>query len=264
MRLIATLRGMSSRGRKKLFLWTTLGPLSCIIPATAINLGLFAGFGEQTLWRAVISAVINPIILAGPLFFYLSLKLRELAVANHKLKEAAATDFLTGCLNRGSFSAQVENHLNKKSDEDQPRGALLVIDADHFKKINDTFGHHEGDVALKSIATAIRSTVRRDDLVGRLGGEEFGVFLPNANEEVARIVAERIRSAICNLSFMPKGQPCPLTVSVGCATFARQVDFSELFRLADERLYKAKEAGRNRVQYALINQAAPAGVISLH
>lgn len=264
MRLIATLRNMTPRGRKKLFLWSTLGPLGCIIPATAVNLGLFASLGDEALRRAVISAVVNPIILAGPLFFYLSLKLRELAVVNYKLAEAAATDFLTGCLNRGSFSTQVEQCLSETAEGSEPRGALLVIDADHFKKINDTYGHHEGDVALKTIANAIRTTVRRDDLVGRLGGEEFGVYLPNANEEVAKIVAERIRSTICALSFMPQGKPCPLTVSVGCATFARRTDFSELFRLADERLYQAKEAGRNRVQYAFINQMAPAGVVALH
>lgn len=138
-----------------------------------------------------------------------------------------------------------------------------MIDADHFKKINDRFGHYEGDVALKVIAQAIRSTVRRTDLVGRLGGEEFGVFLPGASQSGARMVAERIRQNDSRAAFRPASKAWQLSVSVGCAAFERRIGFSVLFRIADERLYEAKSAGRNRVMLTRVELGKPQ-VVALH
>ena len=127
-------------------------------------------------------------------------------------------------------------------------GALLVIDVDHFKRINDSFGHDSGDEALKVIAETIRGAVRAVDLVGRIGGEEFGVFLPGTDPNRTLAVAERIRAAISAAEFSPTGSRVGLSVSVGGATFADQASFSELFRRADQRLYAAKLNGRNRVE----------------
>ncbi|WP_246248905.1 GGDEF domain-containing protein [Chelativorans alearense] len=263
MRLLASLRGMSARGRIKLTYWTILGTAGCIVVAVSINYTLFLSFDEAVRKRAVLSAVVITILLAAPLFFYLTLKLRELAIVNYKLADAAATDFLTRCLNRGSFSARVEKWLADGGDDEAVAGALLVIDADHFKKINDRFGHYEGDMALKAIAHAIRSAVRKTDLVGRLGGEEFGVFLPGATERGAASVAERIRQRVNRVAFRPGGEICPLSVSVGCAAFTRRVGFSELFRVADERLYEAKSAGRNRIMLTRIEVDQPPA-LALH
>ncbi|UUP17143.1 putative diguanylate cyclase YedQ [Nitratireductor thuwali] len=256
MGLLATLRGMSAKGRWKLASWTIIGTAGCVGVAIIINVMFFRAFGEEVLTRALLSAIIIPIVLAGPLFFYLTLKLRELVIANYKLADAAAIDFLTNCLNRGAFSKHVEDWLiHRGGEECLASGALLVIDADHFKKINDRFGHHEGDVALKAIAGAIQSVVRKDDLVGRLGGEEFGVFLPGATEHAAAGVAERVRQAVCDVAFLPRGKECKLSVSIGCAAFDRKTGFSELFRVADERLYEAKNAGRNRVVLGALGEA---------
>jgi diguanylate cyclase (GGDEF)-like protein len=97
--------------------------------------------------------------------------------------------------------------------------------------------------------------VRSGDLVGRLGGEEFGVFLPGANDVNAADVAERIRRAIAEAAFLPNGASCPLSVSVGGAVYEARIDFSDLFRVADQRLYQAKEAGRNRVQLSGATEA---------
>ncbi len=157
---------------------------------------------------------------------------------------------------RGVLVAGRRTAPAQRRQEAEGAGALLVIDADHFKAINDRFGHGQGDEALRIISRAIRNSVRGGDLVGRLGGEEFGVFLPGANEMNAADVAERIRRAIADAAFLPNGARCPLSVSVGGAVYEVRIDFSDLFRVADQRLYEAKEAGRNRVQ---LSSAAKAG-----
>ena len=243
------LRKISVRSWIKLARWTVLGTLGCMVVSLAFNYVAFADFPYDARRQGLVSAAIIPIILAGPLFFYLTRKLRELKIVNHKLNVLASTDSLTACLNRGAFSSQVDERLLRAGGrKPDGAGALLVIDADHFKAINDRFGHGQGDEALRIIARAIRTSVRSGDLVGRLGGEEFGVFLPGANEANAADVAERIRRAIADAVFLPNGARHPLSVSVGGAVYDARIDFSDLFRIADQRLYEAKEAGRNRVQ----------------
>jgi diguanylate cyclase len=247
---------LSARSWHKLARWTVLGTLGCMVVSLAFNYMAFRGFTPDAMRQALISAVIIPVILAGPLFFYLTLKLRELKIVNHRLNVLASTDTLTSCLNRGAFSAQVDERLLRAGGrKPEGAGALLVIDADHFKSINDRFGHGHGDEALRIISRAIRTSVRSGDLVGRLGGEEFGVFLPGASEANAADVAERIRRAIAETAFLPNGARHPLSVSVGGAVYDARIDFSELFRIADRRLYDAKEAGRNRVQLSCPTEA---------
>src|SRR5690606_16976246 len=116
-------------------------------------------------------------------------------------------------------------------------GALLVVDADHFKSINDRFGHASGDAALKLIAAAIRASVRASDIVGRLGGEEFGVFLPGAGHAEAHRIAEAVRQAVQMIEFDAGDERCTLSVSVGGAVSGQAIGFGELFRSADQRLY---------------------------
>jgi diguanylate cyclase len=264
--LVARIERISVRGALKLAGWTLSGTLGCLGIALLYNWLSFRHMGEEALRQSLISATVLPIILAGPLFCYLTLKMRELAIANHRLHRLASTDALTACLNRGAFSAIVGEWLDTEPADTERTCALLVVDADHFKNINDNHGHDQGDEALKIIAAAIRSAVRDGDLVGRLGGEEFGVFLPGASEVSARAVAERIRISVSKSEFKPRDRRCTISVSVGCATLERPSDFSELFRVADERLYMAKRAGRNRVVAAHIseNAAETARVLALH
>jgi diguanylate cyclase (GGDEF)-like protein len=189
-----------------------------------------------------IASFLLPIILGGPVMFYMQLRSAQLAEANRKLETLAATDWLTDCLNRRAFTTRVDTALSSANTDGH---SLLVIDADHFKTINDRFGHHRGDEVLQLIAAAIRANVRDGDLVGRLGGEEFGVFMHGANEIVAMHVGERIRKAI-NALFVRSGDIAQrLSVSIGGATFAGDIGFAELFRVADQRLYEAKRQGRN-------------------
>ncbi|MCV0394398.1 MAG: GGDEF domain-containing protein [Rhizobiaceae bacterium] len=242
---------MSRQGWWQLARWTVLGTLGCIAISVAYNAIVFWNYPSAAFRQGLLSAIVLPIVLAGPLFFYLTLKLRELAIANHKLTVLASTDSLTGVLNRGAFAARVGALLERPAGASAASaGAFLLIDADHFKAINDHHGHEHGDQALRLIAAAIRTTVRKNDLVGRLGGEEFGVFLPGATYANAMAVAERIRTQIEQTPFRPDDRLSRLSVSIGGASFQGGRGFDELFRIADERLYVAKHAGRNRVSMA--------------
>jgi diguanylate cyclase (GGDEF)-like protein len=185
-----------------------------------------------------------PTALGGPILLFLQVRSAQLRVANRRLEALASTDWLTGCLNRRAFTSRVGSSLDKPAGA----GTLLVIDADHFKTVNDRFGHDRGDEVLKLIAGAIRDGTREDDLVGRLGGEEFGVFLKGAGFEAASGIAERIRAGVNALFVTSEGAAQRLSVSIGGAVCAGDGNFAELFRVADRRLYAAKHAGRNRVE----------------
>lgn len=165
----------------------------------------------------------------------------QLAATHRRLAEKASRDDMTGMLNRESFFAALDGS-RRRSD----RGALLIIDADHFKKINDNFGHLTGDDALLEIAAAISRGVRSGDILGRIGGEEFGAFLIGATEAEAAVVAERVRREVEQVRFQPAGEAhVPLTVSIGGTVCSLGATVSELMRVADRCLYEAKNRGRN-------------------
>lgn len=251
-----------SRLAQSVFLrWTVWATLWCLFVSTAYRLADSYGLGGHEFRQGLPAAAALAVILTGPILAFLAYRLRELAAANRRLGVVASTDSLTSCLNRGAFSSRVDERLSEEGRHQRRiRGALLVIDADHFKQINDSYGHDTGDEALRVIAGAIRGQVRKGDLVGRLGGEEFGVFLPGATQENALGVAERIRRSISEIAFRPGGRPHQLTVSVGGVSFEDQLGFVELFRIADRRLYQAKHSGRNRIELTHI-QAYDASVL---
>ena len=198
--------------------------------------------------QGLMISIIMPVALGAPMMFYLTLRHEQLRHANGQLELLATTDWLTNCLNRGAFTQRVTRDLERRMAQiDADGGALLVIDVDDFKAVNDRFGHQQGDEALRLIADTIRACVRASDIVGRLGGEEFGIYLGGADLFIADHVAERIRRAVSELSFMPQATSCPLSVSIGGAAFASRAAFSDLYRLADQRLYDAKNTGRDRV-----------------
>lgn len=175
----------------------------------------------------------------------------QLAAAHRRLEEKASRDDMTGFLNRETFFAALER-TRRESD----RGALLIIDADHFKTINDRFGHLTGDTALLEIAAAIGRSIREGDVIGRIGGEEFGVFLVGASNSEATLVAERIRREVELIRFKPQDESTvPLTVSIGGTPCALDAGVSDLMRAADKRLYEAKNGGRNK---AIFDGAAAA------
>lgn len=205
-------------------------------------------------WAA---AILIPIVMSGPIFYLFADRLRELAVAHHELAIIASQDSLTTCLNRGAFVTLVDAYLSQVNAANPVGGAMLVIDVDNFKIVNDRFGHSTGDQALRLIVTAIKEGLRPDDLVGRVGGEEFAVFLPRVDDATAVGVAERICHQVSSATFTPMGTQERLSVSVGGVSFVGSMPFDELFKAADAKLYKAKHNGRDRVEFgSSILQAA--------
>jgi diguanylate cyclase (GGDEF)-like protein len=238
----------SPRGWGRVWLWTVLGTLCCVSVALYVDSFNFPNLTDAELTRAILVDIFVPTVLASPMLLFFTSKLRELAVAHHELSVIAATDSLTAVLNRGAFTALVDGYLAAlRRDQRQSAGALLVVDADNFKAINDSFGHDHGDEALRIIARTIKSILRSTDLVGRIGGEEFGIFLPGSSPEQSEAVAERIRQSVSEAAFAPNGEQRTLSVSVGGVLFDRGFSFGELFRVADQQLYAAKQNGRNRV-----------------
>lgn len=240
---LTALQSWSSVGR-----WTLFGTLACVLVSVLFNALFFDDLGYEALRRSIISATVLPVALGLPLFCYMSMRIRGLAISNVRLGMVARTDSLTACLNRGAFTAKVSLLLAQR--KPGSTGALLMIDADNFKAINDLFGHDAGDEALTIIARSIRTILRAGDLVGRMGGEEFGVYLPGVDQRGAEAIAERIRRSVNLAAFAPEGRQRPLSVSIGGAVFEGPASFAELFRIADQRLYGAKQAGRNRTTVA--------------
>jgi diguanylate cyclase (GGDEF)-like protein/PAS domain S-box-containing protein len=163
------------------------------------------------------------------------------------LQKQATLDELTGLPNRRAFTDTAEN-IFRASDT----VSLFILDVDHFKKINDTYGHDTGDEVLKALAGAGRAFARQLDIFARLGGEEFVAVLPETDLEQARVIAEKLRVTLEQQSFVyawSKGKAIPFTASIGVATrLPGEAEVSTLLKRADLALYRAKEAGRNRVE----------------
>ena len=170
--------------------------------------------------------------------------------ADRRLLELATVDVLTGLLNRGAFDREFAREFERARRYRRPL-TLLLLDIDHFKRINDGFGHPVGDRVLAQIGRIIRANVRTCDLAGRYGGEEMAVLLTETGPSGAGIAAERIRAAVANMGFATSGSPIPVTVSIGIGTVwpeCKSVD--SLVSVTDEALYAAKAAGRDRVEVA--------------
>ena len=166
-----------------------------------------------------------------------------------ELRELAATDALTGLPNRRHFMLQLGSELARVQRQPGLKSALLMLDLDHFKLVNDTYGHGVGDAVLRHFAELAGNEMRKVDTLGRLGGEEFAILLPDTDLPGAQFVAERLRQRLEASAFFSKGQPVPLTVSVGIG-LVDPADHSLEAVLArcDQALYVAKRKGRNRVE----------------
>jgi diguanylate cyclase (GGDEF)-like protein len=165
-----------------------------------------------------------------------------------QLYDASVTDALTGAHNREHLDTQLRSELSfarrHKADV-----SLAFFDVDHFKKVNDTYGHQGGDAVLVSLANAIRGMIRNEDVFARYGGEEFALILRGIDGNGAAIVGERLRERVEAMRVNFEGRVLTVTVSVGCASFAELDEKTPeaLVSTADKRLYAAKHAGRNRV-----------------
>ena len=165
------------------------------------------------------------------------------------LKSRAETDPLTGLANRKTVLQSVDNEIERAMRTQRPL-SFLMYDLDHFKAVNDRYGHPSGDLVLQGIADIAMSTFRKIDTVGRLGGEEFLVVLPESDQTAARIAAERFRSAVAENKFVAGDQRIEITISIGVfapETVTSFVNVQTVMQATDKALYEAKNAGRNCV-----------------
>ncbi|MBP76956.1 MAG: diguanylate cyclase [Pseudomonadales bacterium] len=175
---------------------------------------------------------------------------RQLESANTKLQELALRDGLTGLLNRRYWESCLEREFARHQRYDNPV-SLVIFDIDHFKRVNDTYGHQTGDEVIRSVAEITSRLARETDFAGRYGGEEFVVLLPGTHLDGAAQFAERLRQAVEQQVLDYQGSPLSYTISLGVATISDDMaNYQILLERADKALYASKEQGRNRVTLA--------------
>jgi diguanylate cyclase (GGDEF)-like protein len=231
------------------------GLLETLTIATALHLLLASGDGESALllyYGLPLSMVAAAVLIA----LGVADRLRDQRLALTDAERRAQSDALTGVLNRRSLLERLDGACLRARARGLPI-ALLFIDLDHFKQINDSHGHPAGDACLKSIIGPIQAELRQSDVIGRYGGEEFVVILSSADAAAAQPIAERIRQRVAEISVPGFGAPIHLTCSIGIATSDMLGVWGEhLIARADEAVYAAKRCGRNCVQIAAPTPAA--------
>ena len=198
----------------------------------------------SSIWVTVFA--IELVLYAIGTVFVIFMLVSERTVTLHK--NAASMDPLTGMFNRRGFAEATSRVIEREANAGRP-ATVLIFDIDHFKSINDRFGHPAGDEILKLFAAVIVNTLRITDLSGRIGGEEFAALLPCSLEEGV-IAAERVREAFERSGIVDESGPVDTTVSIGVAGGPAGTELEVLLVAADAALYKAKRGGRNRVEVA--------------
>lgn len=201
---------------------------------------------DQNRNTIVSSALATAFLTSTPATFFFLFLLRKMNEINLQLGHKLRYDDLTGILNRKAFFGDFSRYCDEKPEHQTD--ALLVIDADYFKKINDTHGHGIGDDVLVKISNAMHRSVRSTDKVGRIGGEEFAIHLRNVSKELAEEIAERIRGNVKKAAGEIEIPDLELSVSIGLVSYGEKRKLKDLMLVADQLLYKAKESGRDRVE----------------
>ena len=205
---------------------------------------------------------LEPLIVPERIYQYFALLYPSLVVAaatglilmafdrlKDELEYLVSHDALTGAYSRRGFMNLAEIEISRAL-RMQRDTALMVLDLDHFKQVNDRFGHPVGDLVLRKFTDIARLCLRREDLLGRFGGEEFMVLLPDTSPAASLVVAERIRSAVLATRVAAGQQQVRFTVSIGVANAAGRGTLEDMLKLADRAMYLAKSRGRNRVEVA--------------
>ena len=184
-------------------------------------------------------------------------RIEELEQFLSEARREAATDPLTGLANRRAFDAALLDLAGAAMDSGQAL-AVLIADVDHFKTVNDRWGHDTGDAVLRMVASCLRQGVRGRDIVARHGGEEFSVILPETTLDGAEAVAENLRTGVCqsHLALEASNNVLTVTISVGVTTYVAGEKLSETLARADRALYRAKQGGRNRTAVAARSESA--------
>ena len=218
-----------------------------VIMTETILLSLYLSFGDAAFDKryAFYIAAIVPVLVAMPTCFITARMALQLSRVHAQLRQLAETDELTG-LTQPTFFLRRSHQVLSDAQEANQTISLLVIDADYFKQLNDTYGHATGDAALQFITERLTSCVRKSDLVCRLGGEEFAVLLPGMSEEHASKLADRILEKVSSQPMVCDNMIIEMSVSCGIADTGISYKMTALFKAADDALYAAKDSGRNR------------------
>jgi diguanylate cyclase len=233
------------KGKREVWIFTALiTAISVLIPLAivAVTLGLSPeAYGVKHIlpWLAIAGLI--PLFITPPIAYVVLNILRVQADMIRRVDARIMFDMMTGLYNR--------NHFLDSMRGAQANGPIMIVDADHFKLINDTRGHAVGDEALRILANAIKQCVRSAGIVGRLGGEEFGVFMPGKTRAEGHAMADAICACIRTLSPMIAGAPVHLSVSIGCGYHRHADVIGHSLKVADDLLYRAKEKGRDRAQW---------------
>ena len=246
--------------KNKHFLPTTGGPGERVVFTRKIRLRMesllvlpLIAKGDQAIGTFTLASK-RPERFGGDVREMLGVIVNQVAVSidnakmYQRLQELATTDGLTGLCNRRSFQERLDEALVRAARR-HSRVSVVMADVDHFKKINDTYGHPVGDVVLRRVSQILAAAVRNVDVVARYGGEEFALVLPESNLETALFVGEKLRKLVEEHEFVFEQKRMPVTFSGGVAEMKKEHDNPLAFlKTADEQLYAAKKAGRNRVQ----------------
>lgn len=251
------LRHMRIKSGRDVLVWTAvITAISVAAPMLALGIPL-AIQGRMPLGgflsvMAICAAI--PLMIAPPISIFALSMLRLVTITIERVDDYVRFDNLTGVLTRAYLLGQLREGLSAG-------GAFLMADADHFKAINDTYGHDVGDRALKRLAEVLQAATPADALVGRLGGEEFGVFLPGADNAAAADVADRLCAAMRAKGEVIDGHHLNMTISIGGAVHLRNNSIEATMKLADTALYQAKRSGRDRFFIATATDTMPALIL---
>lgn len=230
--------------------WLNVNAAPVVSPENNAVLGAVSTFVDVSEQREQKRMLEEQVSVANRLASMLEKKNKQLSRANQRLHQMATTDGLTGLTNHRAFQEFLEKYYHQAVRTGAPL-SIMLIDVDHFKAFNDTFGHQEGDYVLRQLGRIFQRSARKGDVVARYGGEEFCIILVNADPNSAIQVAERLRQRVADTSWRLR----KVTVSIGLSTLESGMNSqSELVERADEALYASKRAGRDRVTHA---QALP-------
>lgn len=255
-------------GSAKTFLFRHKPALSWAAGGTAVGIalalaayGIFNAVSPSLAAGRELGLTLTVSILVGlPLAIACGLLASKAALLRKQAQKSAQNDGLTSCLNEPTFSALVDTYSNRNSAPgSNPLGTILLINLDDLKVINSRFGFSWGNEALSSVAATIRNTVRNGDIVGRVSGDQFGVFLPGANETDARGVAERIHDNVTKTQFYPAGTHYPMSIRAGAVIVSSRIGFDDLLRTAVGTLAKTQAPGHDWIEYQFLNTSNASG-----
>ena len=251
MILWALLRGgYTVVGRGRMIMATTV--LVVVVTYTYRGLAMWIGWHEVAPFqsRDVLTTIFYLINYLGMIFIAFGFVLSTVEQSAEQNRRFALEDPLTGLSNRRALFDAVDKLCARAEAAELPL-SLMVIDVDHFKQVNDRYGHLVGDAVLQHVATTIQDRLRSNDIVGRIGGEEFLAVLPDTPPDGAKRVAEELLQTMASKSFLNEGEEIGVTISVGLYSSARlrsSQTLDAMIAMADEALYKAKAKGRNRIE----------------